>query len=66
MKTSIKTNNYQDQDQDQKKSSPEQLRRDFLKKFGKYAVAVPAVTFILMSPSASADIGSGGGSGGPL
>jgi len=32
---------------------PENIRRDFLKKFGKYAASVPAVAFTLMSPKSS-------------
>jgi len=40
---------------------PENIRRNFLKKFGKYAATVPAVTFTLMSPLSAGDIGSTGG-----
>ncbi len=41
--------------------SPEQLRRRFLKKFGKYAVSTPVVTFTLMSAFTSKAIASHGG-----
>jgi len=40
--------------------TPEQLRRKFLKKFGKYAVTTPTVTFTLMSSMSSKAIASGG------
>lgn len=46
-----------------KEEKPENIRRNFLKKFGKYAATVPVITFTLMSPIASSAIGSGGGSG---
>lgn len=48
--------------------SPERIRRDFLKRFGKYATTAPIVTFTLMSSSSSKAITSGGGddSGGGL
>lgn len=45
--------------------SPEQLRRSFLKKFGKYAVSTPAVTFTLMSSMTSKAIASGGDDSAP-
>jgi hypothetical protein len=38
--------------------SPEMIRRDFLKKFGKYAVATPVVTYTLMSSKTSKANGS--------
>ncbi len=38
--------------------SPEELRRGFLKKFGKYAVTTPLVTFTLMSAFTSKAIAS--------
>lgn len=47
-----------------KHEKPDEIRRDFLKRFGKYATTAPAVTFALMAPSSSKAIGSGGGEGG--
>lgn len=44
--------------------SPENIRRDFLKKFGKYAATTPVVTFTLMSSFSSKAIASGGDDGG--
>lgn len=38
--------------------TPDDIRRDFLKKFGKYAVSTPAVTFTLLSPKTSKAVGS--------
>lgn len=40
--------------------SPEEIRRHFLKRFGKYAVSAPVVTFTLMSAMSSKAIASGG------
>lgn len=45
-------------------ASPEEIRRSFLKKFGKYAVSTPAVTFTLMSAMSSKAIASGGNNDG--
>ena len=39
--------------------SPEMVRRDFLKKFGKYAAATPVITYTLMSSKTSKANGSG-------
>lgn len=47
-----------------KDEQPENIRRDFLKKFGKYAAGVPVVTFTLMSSYSSKAIASGGSDGG--
>ena len=38
--------------------SPEMVRRQFLKKFGKYAVATPVVTYTLMSSATARPVGS--------
>ena len=38
--------------------SPELIRRDFLKKFGKYAATTPIVAFTLMSSQTSAQTDS--------
>lgn len=45
--------------------TPQDLRRDFLKRFGKYAASTPAVVFTLMSPSTSKAVGSFNNEGGP-
>lgn len=47
------------------KTEATKIRRDFLKKFGKYAVSVPVVTFTLMSTYSSKAIASGGDEAGP-
>lgn len=44
--------------------TPDNIRREFIKKFGKYAVSTPAVTFTLLSTYSSKAVGSTGGSGG--
>lgn len=44
-----------------REEQPENIRRDFLKKFGKYAATVPVVTFTLMSPNSAKAITSCGG-----
>lgn len=43
-----------------REQDPQQLRRDFLKRFGGYAVTVPLVTFTLMSSYSSKAVASGG------
>jgi formiminotetrahydrofolate cyclodeaminase len=48
------------------KNEETKIRRDFLKKFGKYAVSVPVVTFTLMSANTSKAITSGGDDGAPF
>jgi formiminotetrahydrofolate cyclodeaminase len=48
------------------KNEETKIRRDFLKKFGKYAVSVPVVTFTLMSTYSSKAIASGGSDGADL
>ena len=47
--------------------SPAALRRDFLKRFGRYAVSTPAVVFTLMSVTTSKAVasGTGGNEGAP-
>lgn len=50
---------------DKKEESPEKLRRDFIKKFGKYAISTPAITFTLMSSYSSKAIASGPDDGAP-
>lgn len=32
-------------------TTPDDLKRDFLKRFGKYAATAPATLFLLMSPN---------------
>lgn len=56
MDKSLKHNNVEAQESNS--TEPEQLRRDFLKKFGKYAATTPAVAFTLMSTYSSKAVAS--------
>ncbi len=40
---------------------PDELKRDFLRRFGGYAATAPAALFVLMSPRTSRAIASDGG-----
>lgn len=40
---------------------PDELKRDFLRRFGKYAATTPAAVFVLMSTHSSRAVGASDG-----
>ncbi|CAA6823720.1 MAG: Unknown protein [uncultured Thiotrichaceae bacterium] len=60
----MKSNSTKEIETNPEQDTPENIRRNFLKKFGKYAVSTPVVTFTLMSSFSSKAIASGGNDAG--
>ncbi len=42
-----------EQNENQEQKAADEVKRDFMKKFGKYSVATPLAVFALMSPLTS-------------
>lgn len=50
----------QPREQESGRGASDELRRDFLKRFGKYAVTTPAAMYLVLSPRTALPASDGG------